>query len=346
LYLSKVFYLIKVLHLMRLWTFSILVATLLALTLWAESAPDPVKPLPPTPPAVPAVSEAGIPEKSAPIERAIESVKEVTPAALKLLPSRPPEKTQNDPPGECLEYDIRVNGIPAGKAKLLCTKIDQEGGDKGPQTWVIDLDVRSNRAVSFYYDVRISARSRIDVKGGFSRFFHIKRLEGDVRAEEQINFNYDIGTMHATYERARFNVQDADHPDGKMKKYPPIPLPGKVLDPLSALYYIRSMDIKTLLEKGLPICADRRVWNTRFKLSPQGSSVETVGKLIDRKCVAIEPQIECKGLFERKGKMTIWIDEATRIPLKMRVEIPIGTADVELSEFSHSPLNSLPYEEK
>jgi hypothetical protein len=119
-------------------------------------------------------------------------------------------------------------------------------------------------------------------------------------------------------------------------------LVGKTLDPLAALYYVRSIDIKTLLDQGLPICADRRVWNTKFKLAKQGASFETVGSLKNRKCVAVEPQIEFKGLFERKGKIVIWLDEATRVPLKMTAEIPIGTAEVELSEFENSPLNDEP----
>jgi len=294
----------------------------------AESAPETVRAPLPNPQ-----------EKAARVERAAEPPKEVTPADLKLLPAHPAEKGEEPLPGERLVYDIRINGIPAGKAEFEIRKVEPFGGDDGPLVWVVDYEVRSNRAVSFYYDVRIAGRTFIDVKGGFSRKFHIKRREGEVRAEEQIGFNYDIGSMHATYERARYDRHDKDRPDGEMKQYQPIALPGKVLDPLSCLYYIRSMDIKTLLEKGVPICADRRVWNTKFKLSSQGAGFEDVGKLKNRKCVAVEPQVEFKGLFERKGKMTIWLDEATRIPLKMTVEIPIGTADIELSEFSNSPLN-------
>ncbi|HYF47831.1 MAG TPA: DUF3108 domain-containing protein [Planctomycetota bacterium] len=297
---------------------------------FAESAPETIRAALPNPQ-----------EKATRVERAAEPAKEVAPAELKLQPSRVALEKETLP-GERLIYDIRVNGIPAGKAELEVRKVEKMGGEEGPLVWVVDYEVRSNRAVSLYYDVKIAGRTRIDVKGGFSRSFHVKRREGEVRGEEQIGFNYEIGNMHATYERARYDKQDKEHPDGVMKQYQPIPLPGKVLDPLSALYYIRSMDIKTLIEKGLPICADRRVWNTKFKLSPKGASFEDVGKLKNRKCVAIEPQAEFKGLFERKGKMTIWLDEATRIPLKMTVEIPIGTADVELSEFYNSPLNEEP----
>jgi len=252
------------------------------------------------------------------IERAVE-IPPLAPVALKLVL------------GERLDYDIRVSGVPAGKAFMEVRRKLRNGDDeKGPEVWLVALETRSNRAVSMFYNVQDMAKSHIDVKSGFSRYFYLDKKEGDVKNEEHISFNYDLDKMVASYERPRPT-------DGKMRKYM-LPLPGKVLDPLSALYYLRMLDLANI--KGdsfyLPICTDRRVWNTKIKIV--GRSLETIGHLADRECLIVEPEAEFKGLFERKGKMRIWLDLETAIPLKMNVEIPIGPAEVILSGHIHTLL--------
>jgi hypothetical protein len=251
--------------------------------------------------------------------------------------------------GERLVYDIRVNGMPAGKTLLEVKPEEKYRDDK--TVMPVTLVTRSNRAVSLFYDVHDKARTLIDVKGGFTRFFHIDRKEGDARSQEKINFTYDIGNMEAQYERPRSDGQWRTHL---------IPLTGKMLDPLSAIYYLRSMaqpqpkadavkedepariELKNLKVGEsflLPICTDRRVWNTRITVKERILAAD-FGDLKDRQCLVIEPEAEFKGLFERKGKMRIWVDIATGIPLKMTVEIPIGPAEVILSEHSNSPLDT------
>jgi hypothetical protein len=258
------------------------------------------------------------PGESAKNNRAVEQA-ELVPAGLGLKV------------GERLLYDIRVNGIPAGKALLKIRSIEAVDGDKGPQVWVAELHTRSTRAASLLYDVNDSARSRIDVKGGFSRFFNIERHEGDVRAEERITFGYDIGSMEAVCDRPRNDSQRRTHT---------IPLTGKALDPLAAIYYLRAISLRNLQPGNtirLPICADRRLWNTVVRVvAPKPG--EDVGCPQGRQYVAVEPDAEFRGLFERKGGMRILLDAETGVPLKMFVELPIGPAEVTLTESVGSPL--------
>ena len=271
------------------------------------------------------------------LERAIRSGGALT----ELVPAQLPLQE-----GERLVYNIRVNGLSAGKTQLLVKKCEKCNED-GPATWVIEMETRSNRAVSLFYNVESGARSYVDVKGGFSRFYHIIKKEGDVKTEEKISFKYDIGDMEATYERPRSEPSDEE----RKWRIHKIPLTSKVLDPLCALYYLRSIDFKLLCPGNtslsnqesactisLPICADREVWNTRITVLPPGIAVGDFGSLRHRKYVKIRPEIEFKGLFERKGTMLVWLDLETRIPLKMEVEVPIGHAEVLLSEYENSPL--------
>jgi hypothetical protein len=231
--------------------------------------------------------------------------------------------------GERLVYDIRVNGIPAGNSVLEVTGV--EGEEKGPEKWVIELFTRSSRAVSWlFYDVDDHAFSRIDTKKGFSRAYWMKRNEGEVKSREEIGFTYDIGNMEAEYRRPR--------PNGQLR-ISKIPLAGKVLDPLAAVYYLRALKLRELQPGAvvyLPICADARVWNTGLKVE----RFETcdAGQLRGRQCVVIEPQADFRGLFERKGRMLVWVDVETGIPLRLTAEIPIGPAEAMLSKAEGSPL--------
>jgi len=232
---------------------------------------------------------------------------------------------------ERLIYDIRVNGIPAGKSLLEVQRVEGEAFSPGPQVWVIQATTRSTRALSwFFYDVHDRAYSRIDTKGGFSRSHSVLRNEGEIKAGERMRFSYDIGNMEASYERLRS--------DGQWRAYR-IPLTGKVLDPLAALYYLRALKLGSLQPGNvvyLPICAEARVWDTALKVI----SVERrdAGYLKGRQCVVFEPEAEFRGLFERKGGMRVWVDVATGIPLRMAVEIPIGPAEVVLCQAKGSPL--------
>lgn len=235
---------------------------------------------------------------------------------------------------ERLVYDIRINGVPAGQSLLEVRRV--EGEATGPQVWFIEMLTRSNRAVSwFLYDVHNKVFSKIDVKGGFSRSCSVERNEGDVRVMERIRFTYDIGGMEAVYERLRG--------DGQWRVCQ-IPLSGKVLDPVAALYYLRSLDLRNLQPGAtvrLPICADRRVWNTEVRVKER-KTVERIGYLTGRECVIVEPEAGFRGVFERKGKMRIWLDALTGVPLKMTAAVPIGPAEAVLSEAKSSPLPEKP----
>ena len=263
---------------------------------------------------------------------------------------RAPEKSAEAPPdlakanlklrvGENIVYDIRVNGMPAGKASMDVSKLDTMEPNGGASVWIVSLNIRSNRAYSLFYDVRDRAAAKIDVNGGFSRFAHIDKKDGDVKDEEFVHFNYDVKTMSANYERRRFS-------DNLLRSHA-IPLPGNVLDPLSAIYYLRSLDLSKFKENdviSLPVCTDRRVWNLQLQVVKRGSA--DFGDLKNRSYVEIYADPPFKGLFEKKSRLDVYIDSQTGVPLRMNVEIPIGSAEVEISEHTKSPFEPPDEDEK
>lgn len=236
--------------------------------------------------------------------------------------------------GEELEYLIQWNGIPAGKTLMrVVERKPWPDNTQGRDCWRVRLDTRASRALSALYPVRDKAFSIIDVKTGCSRFFSMDKREGDYAFMERIQFDYRLTTMKATYEI---------HRNGRWRECPRISLKKKVLDPLSALYHLRACTELNLENRAgihLAICTDRRVWETR--IYPLAREMMTIPGLPGlHRCMTVKPECEFNGLFQRRGEMTVWLHEATRIPVKMEVEIPIGACEVNLLSHKKSPLDS------
>lgn len=265
---------------------------------------------------------------------------------------------------ETLEYEVRWNGVPAGASRLTVHR--QEAFNKGPECWFARMVTESNPVVSTIYPVKDKAKTVIDVKGGFSRQFYLRCQEGPYYSEERIKFDYTLGSQVADYERPRPRIDpgaDADRDEPSAWRTTRIPLYGRVLDPLAALYYLRALDLKGRwaareklredreagrideaeqqarikeLEVVLPICTERRVWDTRLELI--GREQITVPALEGpRWC--LEAKVDCgfSGLFQRKDAIHLWLDEATGIPLKMTTELPIGPCEVVLRSVENGP---------
>jgi hypothetical protein len=50
-------------------------------------------------------------------------------------------------------------------------------------------------------------------------------------------------------------------------------------------------------------------------------------------CLVVEPVLKYSGIFENKGKLTVWVtDDQRRIPVLMRSKILIGAISAVLEE--------------
>lgn len=264
---------------------------------------------------------------------------------------RPPSTPEDSESGEQLIYDILWNGLPAGKARMQVKRYEPFPAPDGPLSWNVKLEIRSSRALSAFYRVRTKSSSVIDGKGGFSRSFHLERKEGEYRynahrdgfwAEERIEFDYTLGEKKAEYRWKRHNLTWAKTD---------LPLTDNVLDPLAALYYLRSKAVVLEADKPegvtvLPICTDKQIWNIRPRLlRKEKLSVAGVGPAESCLMIKLEtqagnefvPGCGFNGLFERRGEMTLWLHEATRVLVKAEVELPIGPCEVRLVEHRDAP---------
>lgn len=228
--------------------------------------------------------------------------------------------------GERLTYVIKWGVMDAGEATLT-VKRKETIKPGGPEVWNVQCKTRSNSFISFFYEVRDSIKTCIDTNGGFSRLFDMDKNEGRVHANEHIEFDYD--RMEARYVK-RDKTRDKVRTET-------IKLPGEVHDPLSCLYYARGLDLRPGSEHRMTVNTSRKNWVFILRvLRRETLEIDGFGKL---RCLVLEPRAQFQGIFVRKGQMTVWVEEKTRIPVQMKVGIPIGAATARLYKAENCPLS-------
>jgi len=242
--------------------------------------------------------------------------------------------------GEELEYQIRWQGVPAGRALLRVKGRHHFPDAEGPEVWHVRLDIRSNRFLTFVYPVKGKTQARIDVKRGFSRHYSKDHTEGSYRAKERLLFDYTLDKLEAAYEYPVWHRLPTDkRPHGKAPwKKIAIPLNGKVLDPLSVVYYLRGLELKPGQSLVLPVITDRRVWNTRIEIQERETLTLPDG-LTKVDCLKVCPDCHYNGLFERRGQAVLWLDVKHKVVIRMTVETPLGPCEAWLERHARSPLD-------
>lgn len=230
--------------------------------------------------------------------------------------------------GEKLTYAIKWGAVDAGQA-VLKVKRKEQLGPGGPEVWNVQLKTRSNAFVSMFYEVRDDIKTLIDVEGGFTRLFDMRKNEGHYHAAERIEF--DDEAREAKYVKTRYRAL------GAKKRTKMIELPGRVQDPLSCLYYARGLDLEVGSKHRMTVNTSKKNWVLTLNvLREEKKEIKGLGEV---QCLVIEPEAQFQGIFVRKGKMTIWLEKRTRVPLLMKVDIPIGSASAILTKAENSPLS-------
>ncbi len=231
-------------------------------------------------------------------------------------------------PGERLVYAVKWLGIPAGQGVL---EVKRKRDFEGREAYHVVCEVRANSLVSsICYPVEDRTVSTIDVEGCFSRLFQMSKRENRVKQDEYIYFEYDKN--RAVYEKRRPGPFQT-----RAKAF--VRIYGKMQDPLSCLYYLRTLDTEDLVPGStvrMPVHTVRRTWALVLEVQRREElDIPGFGTL---STLRIKPIVRFPGIFVRKGGMVVWIEEKTKIPVRMYVDIPIGSVKVTLVSAENSPL--------
>lgn len=210
--------------------------------------------------------------------------------------------------GELLQFDIGYGFINAGTATMeVADLIEYEGRP----AYRLLSTATSNKFFSSFYPVRDRVESIFDAVGLFSWHFDKELREGKYRARRVYSFDQ---VAHKT-----------------VYKDDTLEVAAYVQDALSAMYYIRTLDIKVGKSFFVDSFVDGRHFNMEVKVHRKESIKTKAGKF---DCLVVEPIMQSSGVFKHEGKLTVWMtDDRIHLPVLMKSKVLVGSISVELTSY-------------
>lgn len=278
----------------------VLLPALLALAVACSQAPPPSPAHPPA--AIPAPAAAPPPSPGRPA---------APPPAAATRPARP-EAPVPFAAGEVLSYDVSWSSfVTAGTATLT---VGNKKPSLGSTVYPIVAEGRSTALVSVFYPVYYKADTLVDA-------YDLLPQRGSIYGEEKGAKKTRTAVFDQARHRARFELRAETTTTRDLK------VPAGVQDALSAFYWLRSYPLRTGAKLLVPIVFNGTVVNVRITVGAREQVSSRLGPLT---AWHLTPVVDDEGELEAR-KMSLWIsDDARRLPLRMQVELPLGSFDLVL----------------
>ncbi len=231
-----------------------------------------------------------------------------------------PDNTHAPWSNESLQYGIYYSFVKAGTAYIKTRGLVSKNGKTA---YLIQTTAFSASVIDSVYKVRDINYSWLDADSFHSLGYSQSLREGNYQRDEWVTFDNENGRFYG-------QVQKKEEPHaiaGELKQ--------QVLDILTSLYYVRSKP----LQVGQDITFDIINREEQYPLIVKVLGKETVktpaGKF---NCWVVEPQFRGEGIFVAKGKsLKVWLtDDTYRMPVKMSVEVFIGSVTAELLAYKRN----------
>lgn len=147
-----------------------------------------------------------------------------------------------------------------------------------------------------------------------------KVREGGYTMDREINFDYE-----------NYLAEEIDHKKGTQQKFE---IHDEIQDMLSALYYIRTLDLSNLKEGesiSIDVFFDKEINNFKLKLIGREILTTKFGKT---KTLIFTPIVQVGRIFKEKESVTMWVtDDKNKLPIKIKASILIGSIKAELYQY-------------
>lgn len=233
----------------------------------------------------------------------------------------PDYKTGAFQAGEKLKYEVKYGFITAAEAILEV----QEGKKEmnGNKVWHYVASGKTTRSFDFFMKVRNRYDSYVDMDNLLPYQFTENIKEGNYRRDSYANFDHKLDKVVSN--KGTYVV------------------PDNTLDVISAFYFARSIDLKGI-KQGEKFQMNYFLDDGAYPLEVEYVGKETISTATGKySCIKFSPTLQPGRVFRKDSKMYIWItDDANRIPVKVEVEILIGSLILELQSYEglKAPLTS------
>lgn len=225
-------------------------------------------------------------------------------AAFAVAAPAPVQKAFNE--GETLDYDLQWMRITGATARMTIAP----AGDQ-TKTFRITSVAKSTPGFSRIFKVRDEIETIVDA-GDFSTLRYLKRLDERGRKKEELTAIQD-GVATRTRQKGE-----------KVQK---TAVPRPVLDPISVVYRMRTLDLSIGKVHDLQLIADGKLYAVRAHVRRR-EAIQTPAGRFDT--VVVEPEMLSGGVA-REERLFIWYsDDDRRIPVRIRTEIKVGAITATL----------------
>jgi hypothetical protein len=203
--------------------------------------------------------------------------------------------------GETLDYTVTWMKVTGGTARMTISPVDDS-------LYRITSVAKSSGSLSRFFKVRDEIESTV-AREDFSTLRYEKRL--DERGDKMV----EVTTI------------ENGIASRKRKKVRTIPVPRPVFDPISVIYYFRTLELSpgksyelNLISDGKPYTVHARVVRREQVQTPAG----TFSTLL------VEPQMANAGV-QREERLFIWYsDDERHLPVRIRTEVKFGSVTATL----------------
>lgn len=226
-----------------------------------------------------------------------------------------PAAAQNAPwAGEQLKYGIYYSFVKAGTAYIRNRGLTSVNGRPA---YLLQTTAFSAPVIDSFFKVRDVNQSWMDAENFYSLGYGQSVREGGYQRDEWVTFDYDKRQYRGQVRKKREPRLFAS------------PLDIRVLDMLSALYYVRAQKLETGQDVVFDIVNREKQYPLVVKVLKKERIKTAAGKF---DCIVVEPQIRGEGIFVSKGKsLKVWLtDDEYKMPVKMQTEVFIGSVYAQL----------------
>lgn len=204
--------------------------------------------------------------------------------------------------GETLDFTLKWLKVTGGSARMTVA-----GTEQGTRYRITSV-ATSSPGFSRFFKVRDEIETIVDRKD-FSTLRYVKRLDEDGdKIEETTVIEDGVAT------RTR-------------KKVRKVSVPRPVMDPISVIYYLRTLELAPGKTYELELIADGKPYTVHAR-AIRREKVETPLGVFD--CIRVEPHMVSGGV-EREERLFIWYtDDERKLPVRIRTEIKVGAITATL----------------
>jgi hypothetical protein len=207
--------------------------------------------------------------------------------------------------GETLDFTLTWMKVTGGVARMTIAP-------SGDSLYRITSVARSTGGISRLFKVRDEIETTVD-RSDFSTISYVKRL--DERGDKMLETT-TIENGVATRKR---------------KKIKKVPVPRPVFDPISVIYYFRTLELAPGQSYELTLISDGKLYTVHARVIRRENVTTPAGTF---STLLVEPEMASAGV-QREERLFIWYsDDERHLPVRIRTEVKFGSVTATLKSVS------------